>query len=588
MALTNFRIEDKRTIRLAQAESVPRVMVIAGPNGVGKSTLLYALREGGAGTDPNTRFLYQGPHRVLRRTSVRRSWLGGAFRGLADLLTGNDVNGYEGLSFGNTARSPENVDEAGSTSKHTLGKIENRHQTLLASTVYRLKASGASLDISMLPDVYEPLRKLTEYLLPHLRFLEVDFTNEDNILCKWERTDSSGTVLVDIDDLSSGEKAIVVLFLPLLEGQIQGRLDSLLNFGSTNQAVPAPEHDRVVLIDEPELHLHPDLQAKILTYMRNVSHESNTQFVITTHSPTILDQAYDTELFVLEASDPGQTTNQLRQIATNAERLEALKQLAGSAYFLTTGRVVVCIEGEFDADPERPTDARLLGILYPRATAVTLVPTKAKGNVITTVTRLREHVPENIFRIRIRGLVDADQTDEATPGIEVLPVSMIENFLLDAEAIYSYLMSVGVDSFKSAAEVRTELKTIALEMRNKEIELRIRRKIKPRMFRIGGANVIEIQADHAKKLSEFQSMLPGDTELEEIVRETTAAVDSLIATDTELDHFRGKVLLEIFHDRHLVPLSIGYNVMCIEVAKLIAVRGTVANRLDPVFERLLA
>lgn len=568
---------------------MPRIMVIAGPNGVGKSTILHAIKETGT-FDQNTKVLYQGPHRVLRKTNVQRRWLGGVYKGFQELLSGVDVSGYEGLTFGDTSRSPENVDEAGSTIKHTLGKIENRHQTAITTTVQRLKAAGSgTLALDTLPDIYEPLRKLTEFLLPHLRFERMDFSNENSIKCIFNRTQGGTTHGVDIDDLSSGEKAVIVLFLPLLEDQIEARLKMLSELGTVSAAEPEEETPKslVVLIDEPELHLHPDLQAKILTFMRTTAQETPTQFVITTHSPTILDQAFDNELFVMNELENGQVENQLKQVATNAERLEALKQLAGSAYFLTTGRVLVCIEGEPDVDPEKPTDARLLGILYPRAAAVTLIPTKGRSTVITTVERLREHVPEDTFRIRVRGIVDADQSGGAVTGIEVLPVCMIENLLLDPESILEYLRSVGITTFADATALETELREIALTQREKEIDLRLRRKLKPQMVRIGGSTVEQVKAKHAEVVTEIGAMLPDDTALDILVTETTNAVDAILTNRTELDNFRGKAILETFHERHLAPNNLGYNSMCIDVAKRVAAKGTVGPRLDPIFDRIM-
>lgn len=578
-------------MQLAEATAVPRVMVIAGPNGVGKSTILFAIKDGCGTFEPNTKILYQGPHRVLRKTNVQRRWLGGVFKGFQELLSGADVSGYEGLTFGDTSRSPENVDEAGSTIKHTLGKIENRHQNAITTTVQRLRAAGSgTLDLDTLPDIYEPLKKLTEFLLPHLRFERMDFSNENNIKCIFNRTQNGGVTEVDIDDLSSGEKAVIVLFLPLLEDQIEARLQSLLELGTTPVAIVDQEAPKslVVLIDEPELHLHPDLQAKILTYMRTTSQETATQFVITTHSPTILDQAFDNELFVMNELVGVAVENQLRQVATNAERLEALKQLAGSAYFLTTGRVLVCIEGEPDVDPEKPTDARLLGILYPRTAAVTLVPTKGRSTVITTVQRLREHMPEETFRIRVRGIVDADQSEGAITGLEVLPVCMIENLLLDPESILEHLHSVGITTFADVAAVEAELRTIARGQREKEIDLRLRRKLAPQMVRIGGSTVAQVKAKHAEVMTELGNMLPDDTTLNTLVAETTAAVDGILSNAAELERFRGKPILETFHERHLAALSLGYNAFCIDVAKRVADKGTVAPRLDPIFDRIMA
>ncbi len=590
MSLLSFRVEEQRSVKLAEVTTVPSVMVIAGPNGVGKSTILYAIKNGSGIFDQNTKVLYQGPHRVLRKTNVRRSWLGGAFRSMQELLSGSDVSGYEGLNFGDTSRSPGNVDEAGSTIKHTLGKIENRHQNAITSAVQRLKASGnQTLALNTLPDIYEPLKKLTEFLLPHLRFERVDFSNEENIKCLFNRTQAGIKVEVDIDDLSSGEKAVIVLFLPLLEDQIEAKLQSLSEIGSSRKTSVIEENQKslVVLIDEPELHLHPDLQAKILNYMRTTTQETSSQFVITTHSPTILDQAFDNELFVMSEQVKGTTENQLRKVATSAERLEALKQLAGSAYFLTTGRVLVCIEGEPDVDPEKPTDARLLGLLYPRAAAVTLVPTKGRSTVITTVQRLREHVPEETYRIRVRGIVDADQSAEAVTGLEVLPVCMIENLLLDPESIFEHLCSIGITIFTDVSAVEAELRNIARNQREKEIDLRLRRKLKPQMVRIGGATIEQVKAKHAEIMTRINNMLPNDIVLENLVAETTKTVDEILSNRTELEHFRGKPILEVFYGRHIASKNLGYNPFCIEVAKRVAMKGTINSKLDPIFDRIM-
>lgn len=587
MGLLSFRVVNQKAIVLAEAQSVPPVMVIAGPNGVGKSTLLYAIKNGAGSITPITRIFYQGPHRVLRRTQVQRRWLGGGMRWLADLLVGGDVSGYEGLNFHNSTRTPDNVDEVGSTIKHTLGRIENRRQSALAKLVDSRRKQNSALDVSAIRDVYEPLRLLTLYLLPHLEFDRVDFGNEDDIKCLWKRKDLNAQSEIDIDDLSSGEKSIIVLFLPLLEDQIRERLDQLQELGSSQVVPVAAKEDRVVLIDEAEQHLHPDLQAKILTYVRNASRETKVQFILTTHSPTILDQAYDDELYVLSAPSGDPAENQLRRIAGNLERLEALKQLAGSAYFFTTGRTIVCIEGEASADPDEPTDARLLELMYPRATAVTLVPTTGKGNVIQSVHRLREHVPEGAFRIRVRGLVDADQSEGSVEGVEALPVCMIENFLLDATVLFSYTNSLAEYTFPDSDSVASELRSICDEMVPDEIGRRVRLRLKTKTIRIYGSSVEEIKSSLAGQMEQLRLMLPADAKLEEIVTEVTAQVRSIVSAGTAVDRFRGKHILKTFYGRHIAPLNVSYATACIAIARAVGKEGKVAQRLDPIFERLI-
>jgi putative ATP-dependent endonuclease of OLD family len=44
---------------------------------------------------------------------------------------------------------------------------------------------------------------------------------------------------------------------------------------------------KVLLIEEPEAHLHPQLQTRVLQYLQTVAKENNIQVIVTTHSPVI-------------------------------------------------------------------------------------------------------------------------------------------------------------------------------------------------------------------------------------------------------------------------------------------------------------
>jgi hypothetical protein len=98
---------------------------------------------------------------------------------MLDLLGKQVVDGYEGLNLTGTTRTPDNVDEAGSTLKHTLGKIENKRQNILAQYVDSIRKAEGTIDAAKLPDIFHPIKELTKYLLPHLKFDRIDFTNEE-------------------------------------------------------------------------------------------------------------------------------------------------------------------------------------------------------------------------------------------------------------------------------------------------------------------------------------------------------------------------------------------------------------------------
>lgn len=587
MALNSFGISPIKAISLAECTSVPRVMVIAGPNGSGKSTLLYEIsQKRGVIADTGTKILYQPPHRAIRRTTIRRSWLGGIRKSILDLFSGTDVSGYEGLSFSNSARTPDNVDEAGSTIKHTLGKIENKRQAILAELVDRSKKNNQSVDTASIPDIYLPLKELTKYLLPHLIFDRVDFKNEDDIKCIWKRKDKQSENDLDIDDLSSGEKSIIILFLPLLENDINHYLEEIENLEKkvkivSDIALP----DRVFIIDEPELHLHPDLQAKILTYIRGLSSKSNIQFVLSTHSPTLLDQALDEELYLLSPRSDDANENQLKKVASNIERLEALKQLAGNTYLITTGRSIICIEGDKNSTTE-PTDIRLLEILYPRSTAFTFVPTGGKGNVIKLVQQLREHLPEESFRVRINGLVDKDQSEDSLDGIFLLPVCMIENLLLNEEAIFEYFQSLDIAEISDIQAVKEKLKEIADGLKSEEIAFRIMRKLKSRTVRISGITKDELKNKLENEIDEIKKLLPEDNQIDTLILEVNHEVDKIISDGNVLKYFRGKIILKKVYGDFIQSKNISYSRFCYELAEIVAKKTTVSEILNPVFDQI--
>jgi predicted ATP-binding protein involved in virulence len=89
------------------------------------------------------------------------------------------------------------------------------------------------------------------------------------------KIDKNGKLL-SIDQLSDGEKCTMALI---------GDLARRLALANPNRENPL-KGEGIVLIDEVELHMHPQWQRKILPYLMRTF--PNIQFIVTTHSPQVL------------------------------------------------------------------------------------------------------------------------------------------------------------------------------------------------------------------------------------------------------------------------------------------------------------
>lgn len=85
---------------------------------------------------------------------------------------------------------------------------------------------------------------------------------------------SDGTPIGNIDELSSGEAQVIILAL------------DILTMAGIWEVQDAPK--RVILIDEPDAHVHPDLLVRFADFLVNVSERFKLQIVVASHSTTLL------------------------------------------------------------------------------------------------------------------------------------------------------------------------------------------------------------------------------------------------------------------------------------------------------------
>jgi energy-coupling factor transporter ATP-binding protein EcfA2 len=131
---------------------------------------------------------------------------------------------------------------------------------------------------------------------------------------------------LSFDQLSDGTKRIVYIITEIgfhspffFNGAIRGR-GSSVGFKS-----------RIILLEEPELSIHPHLLSNLMDFIREQS--KHKQIIITTHSPQVLDMLYKNEFdrIIIASYEPDKGT-QMRHL-TKAEQQKAIKYLETTGFF---------------------------------------------------------------------------------------------------------------------------------------------------------------------------------------------------------------------------------------------------------------
>ncbi len=96
--------------------------------------------------------------------------------------------------------------------------------------------------------------------------------------------------------LSSGFKSCMAIIIGIIK-EIELRF--------ITEDIYAADFDGVIIIDEIEMHLHPDWQARITEVMTTMFPQ--TQFIVTTHSPHVVQNGKPEQIIALEQAENGET-----------------------------------------------------------------------------------------------------------------------------------------------------------------------------------------------------------------------------------------------------------------------------------------
>ncbi len=135
-------------------------------------------------------------------------------------------------------------------------------------------------------------------------------------------------VIENIDDLSAGQKSLLhLIFEAYGRGKYEGGL---------------------VVIDEPELHLHFQFQSAYLHIIKEISSETNNQYILVTHSESLISSQTINTVSRLIRNEAGDTTVYQPKVKDHT-RKQLIKILDNTrSTYALFARKVILVEGDTD------------------------------------------------------------------------------------------------------------------------------------------------------------------------------------------------------------------------------------------------
>ena len=550
------------------AEDLKDLVVIAGPNGVGKTRLFSGILNYFRNPGPNRRGVYStNPNFIIEATdqsegdawgqsvldttnSEQATSLKNAMQqGRRRRNFRNSVLYYESdrtiqrvnpLAFDFDMPDPWEEDVSWDVAlgglqsrwedtQHAIFKKLESQRTSIGSRAIQLRSQGHDSMKLEFTDPLIPFRNAFSKLLGPKTFATPKIREQRLMYI-------DGGEEFDVGSLSSGEREVLGIAFDFI----------LRN----------PSHC-VVFFDEPELHLHPELLSRLIMTLRHVG-ESN-QFIVATHSAELISSSLDeTVIFLTPPKEDG--SNQAVRIEPTDDVTEALHQLGQSVGIVSLGKKIVLIEGS-DSSLDKKTYGHIIKDSFPN---LVLLPSSGKENLRSFNTITSEVLDKSLWGIRFFMLADRDAATVAQPtetsNFRILSRYHLENYFLDAALLRECFVGREEDDswLLSIEQIENRLRDIARMTLGYSVSLVVAKTIRDgcgnvsvmpkanhemNMLQLADAFACQAAAERERTARE----LDGD-HVRQLVNETYHRFDALLTTpgDAWKKEFPGKGILARF------------------------------------------
>ena len=348
MKITSLEVADFPPIKNLKIENLGDIVIIAGANGSGKTRLKDAIvqtLQGGSqitmaiqttrkeestafgGTSITTQ---QGqPNQVLTQYIQNRRF-GGRAKYVGSLVQIDSHRNIQTVNYSQVNWLGEDPDDAETPYNWGYGTFTDRWQDFMnyIHQKYAIRDKKLAEELKKNPsqgekiilDNPDPLIKYKEIFAQLLPGKELQDIKPENPR-EFQYKDSTGVIL-PFGSLSSGEQEVVKVIFDVARKDIK---------------------HSIIIVDEPELHLHPTLTFKLIETLKTIGDHTN-QFIFLTHSADLISTYYSTgNVYFIDAVQTG--ANQAHRLSELNHRHKELVQLIGENLGLfAVGKKLIFVE----------------------------------------------------------------------------------------------------------------------------------------------------------------------------------------------------------------------------------------------------
>ncbi|WP_343583129.1 AAA family ATPase [Herbaspirillum sp.] len=531
MKIRELHLNDWMVIKQADFEDLSDFVVIAGPNGVGKTKIKDAIvyifqnngnpppgcrvileatneeektawgREQLVLPQPNFWQFFQRNNKRLKTKSrliqidSNRVVESVAFQQLTFQSIGNPEEEEVGYSYGFN-----NVKDRFADICRTLHRLKSKEVTSVYQE-YRSNLDPKKTDVS-LTKLQDPTARYIEMfgkLLYPKEMLPIDI-NSSTIQYK----DDDGNIR-QFSELSSGEREVVILTFDIL---------------AQNPS------DCLILVDEPEVHLHPELTFRLIKALKSIG-ETN-QYFLFTHSPDIIGNSLDTGVHFIRPKIRVPLGNQVIRIdESNVDAFKSIPNIRETIGMISVGKKLLFVEGNSTS-----IDRNVFATLAKSSKVdVAIVPSDSCTN-INNMALVCDTLEKGLFGVELCMVRDRDgltpeQIDtfnrKSKGRLIFLPYYHIENAFLHPKAIASVAQKILFSSAPTLEKIESKMLEYARSQLNHTASLYVKHEI---YFQAGNFDISpQVSIDRSTTIQDIAGSMATkkDALLEEYSEKFSAA-----------------------------------------------------------------